>query len=107
AFALGMLNRCGGGLGVAALPQELDAAIRETRDYLGSAAARVAIDAPKVTGSTLSFDVRVDNLGGHKLPTAYPARRAWLHVRVTDEAGAVLFESGAPAPGGTRTEQDN
>jgi len=107
AFILGILNKYRGELGVAALPQELDAAIRETRDYLGSAAARVAIDAPKVTGSTLSFDVRVDNLGGHKLPTAYPARRAWLHVRVTDEAGAVLFESGAPRLDGSITGNDN
>ncbi len=44
AFILGILNKYRGELGVAALPQELDAAIRETRDYLGSAAARVAID---------------------------------------------------------------
>ena len=35
------------------------------------------------------------NLAGHKLPTAYPSRRAWLHVQARDEAGALLFESGA------------
>jgi hypothetical protein len=107
AFILGILNKYRGELGVAALPQELDTAIRETRDYLGSAAARVAIGAPKVTGGTLSFDVRVENLGGHKLPTAYPARRAWLHVRVTDEAGAVVFESGAPRADGSIAGNDN
>jgi hypothetical protein len=107
AFMLGILNKYRGELGVAALPQELDSAIRETRDYLGSAAARVAIDAPRITGGTLSFDVRVENLGGHKLPTAYPARRVWLHVRVTDEAGAVVFESGAPRANGSIVGNDN
>jgi hypothetical protein len=107
AFILGILNKYRGELGVAALPQELDAAIRQTRDYLGSAAARVAIETPKVAGGTLAFDVRVENLGGHKLPTAYPSRRAWLHVRVTDDAGAVLFESGAPRPDGSIAGNDN
>jgi hypothetical protein len=107
AFLLGILNKYRGELGVAALPQELDAAIRETRDFLGSSAARIAIDSPKVAGGTLAFEVRVENLGGHKLPTAYPSRRAWLHVRVTDEAGTVLFESGAPRANGSVVGNDN
>ena len=32
----------------------------------------------------LLVDVTVRNLTGHKLPTAYPSRRAWLHVTVRD-----------------------
>ena len=40
------------------------------------------------------FTIRVTNLTGHKLPTGYPARRIWLHVRI-EAAGAVVFESGA------------
>jgi hypothetical protein len=107
AFMLGILNKYRGELGVAALPQELDTAIRETKDYLGSAAARVAIESAKVTGTALALSVRVDNLGGHKLPTAYPARRVWLHVRVIDDAGAVLFESGAPRADGSIVGNDN
>ena len=35
----------------------------------------------------LHADVVVENLGGHKLPTAYPSRRAWLHVIVRDRSG--------------------
>ena len=29
----------------------------------------------------------MENLGGHKLPTAYPSRRVWLHVTVRDRNG--------------------
>ena len=46
-------------------------------------------------GEQLSVAVRVQNLTGHKLPTAYPSRCAWLHVVVTDGSGRTVFESGA------------
>jgi hypothetical protein len=42
----------------------------------------------------LAVDVRVRNLTGHKFPTGYPSRRAWLHVVTRDKDGRVTFESG-------------
>jgi hypothetical protein len=107
AFMLGILNKYRGELGVKALPQELDQAVRETRAYLATAAAGLAIDAPQRRGSTLEFDVVVTSTTGHKLPTAYPSRRVWLDVRVVDAAGAVLFESGAVRPDGSIAGNDN
>ncbi|MFO1247345.1 MAG: hypothetical protein U1E93_03785 [Alphaproteobacteria bacterium] len=55
----------------------------------------------------LTFDVAVTNRTGHKLPTAYPARRAWLHVTVRDASNAVVFESGAVRPDGSIVGGDN
>lgn len=40
-------------------------------------------------------------MGGHKLPTAYPSRRAWLHVTVRDGSGNIVFESGKLNPDGS------
>jgi hypothetical protein len=107
AFMLGILNKYRDELGVRALPQELDAAIRETRQFLGSSSASVAIESPELRGSTLGFTVAVASAAGHKLPTAYPSRRAWLHVTVRDATGAVLFESGGTRPDGSIEGNDN
>ena len=58
-------------------------------------------------GDRLRAEIAVENLGGHKLPTAYPSRRAWLHVVVRDRNGAVVFESGALNPDGSVNGNDN
>ena len=62
-------------------------------------AARVTVLPIERAGEGALLRVRVENLTGHKLPTAYPSRRMWLHVRVTDAAGAVVLESGASRDG--------
>jgi len=49
----------------------------------------------------------VENLAGHKLPTAYPSRRAWLHVVVKDASGVTIFESGALDSAGRIVGNDN
>jgi hypothetical protein len=88
-------------LAVKALPEELAAAVERTEKFLQSETARVSI--PKVESSScgLSMNVLVENLTGHKLPTAYPSRRAWLHVVVRDSGGKTVFESGALNPDGS------
>jgi hypothetical protein len=106
-FVLRMLNRYRAELGVAAPARELEAAARRTVEHLASDAARVGIDSLRVAGGYLVADVVVRNLTGHKLPTAYPSRRAWLHVTVRDGTGAVVFESGRVDPGGAIAGNDN
>lgn len=49
----------------------------------------------RVEKGVLELAVEVFNKTGHKLPTGFPSRRMWLHVRVKDAGGAVVFESGA------------
>ena len=106
-FMLGILNKYRGELGVTALPQELEASARSTREFLESETARVSVDSARMAGSTLELGVAVESLSGHKLPTAYPSRRSWLHIMVTDAAGNTLFESGAVQPDGSVVGNDN
>jgi hypothetical protein len=74
---------------------------------LKTQAAKVTITRVDATPNGLAVDVHVENLGGHKLPTAYPSRRAWLHFVVTDGNGRVVFESGALNPDGSIVGNDN
>jgi hypothetical protein len=71
-----------------------DEQIALTQNFLGSATS-VNVPALVTNGDNLEFDVEVTNNAGHKVPTAYPSRRAWLHV-VVKSAGNVIFESGKP-----------
>ena len=106
-FMLRMLNRYRAELGVAALPRELEAAAAATMRQLQTETATAAVTRSSRSGNRLDIDVDVRNLTGHKLPTAYPARRAWLHVAVRDADGRVMFESGAVTPAGLIAGNDN
>jgi hypothetical protein len=106
-FMQRMLNLYREDLSVAALPAELSAAADKTVEFLQSQSARVTIREITSTPNGLQVNVLVENLTGHKVPTAYPSRRAWLHVVVSDSDNNKVFESGALNPDGSIQGNDN
>ncbi|NNJ97196.1 MAG: hypothetical protein HKP12_08545 [Gammaproteobacteria bacterium] len=72
----------------------MDLAIARARAMLQSAAT-IDIVSAAVTNGMLEARLKVQNESGHKLPTSYPSRRMWIHFKVTDSAGNVVFESGS------------
>jgi len=106
-FMQRILNRFRHDLSVPAPPQEMDAAVNRTIAHLQTEAAKVAVQSVEVGNGRLDAAIAVENLGGHKLPTAYPSRRAWLHVTVRDRTGRALFESGALNANGSIQGNDN
>jgi hypothetical protein len=106
-FMQAMLNRYRDDLGIEAQPEELDAAVHRTIRHLQSEAARVAIENAAIADGRLDAAISLENLGGHKLPTAYPSRRVWIHFAVRDARGAVIFESGGLNPDGSITGNHN
>jgi hypothetical protein len=107
AFLLRMLKDNRGELGVAATADELEASALRSEALLAKETADLSVGVPRIEGGRVRFDVRVASRTGHKLPTGYPARRAWLHVMVRDAQGRVVFESGAVRPDGSITGNDN
>jgi hypothetical protein len=104
---LGVLNRFRADLGVVARPAELDAAIARTKAFLQSRTATVSVERAELVRGRLEADIVVRNLAGHKLPTAYPSRRAWLRVTVHDGQGRLVFSSGEVEPTGAIAGNDN
>ena len=106
-FMLRMLNRYREELGVVALPQEMALAADRTEAHLRGSTASVEIQSASLEGSQLLIDVSVQNRAGHKFPTAYPSRRAWLHVTVEDRNGSRVFDSGAFSADGSIVGNDH
>lgn len=73
---------------------EFNLLIDRTRHMLQNQTAAVQVQNLALAGGTLSFDVQVSNQAGHKFPTAYPSRRAWLRVLVKDGGGQLVWRSG-------------
>lgn len=93
ALLIDLLRENAAELGVTASEGALRRNASAARALLSHSTARVTIERVSRTDGVLEFDVRVENLTGHKLPSGYPARRAWLDVEV--RAGrTTLFESG-------------
>ncbi len=106
-FMLRMLNRYRDILNVVALPHELDASAQATLRQLASDTADISIARAEAGEEALEVDVVVRNRTGHKLPTGYPSRRAWIHLTVRDAQDRIVFESGGVTATGAIDGNDN
>jgi hypothetical protein len=106
-YVLTMLQTFGAELGVTAGTEHFQESIDVSLDLLQSESGDVALEDLALRGARLSGQVVVENLAGHKFPTAYPSRRAWLHITVHDADGLLVFESGAALADGSIEGNDN
>ena len=93
-FVLGLLQSHREELGVQALAKQLHGTTEQTIQHLRQASARLTLRNTWNSNGRLQARIAIHNLTGHKLPSAYPSRRIWLHVVIQDAAGTILFESG-------------
>jgi hypothetical protein len=95
AVMLEILADWAGELGVTADQAHFDATRGRVVDQVSSRAGRLTVESLALEDGILTAELKVAALTGHKFPTSFPSRRAWLHVTVTDGAGTVVWESGA------------
>lgn len=105
-YMLGLLQANGSDLSVSAEDVHFEATAAETLTNLGQRTASLEVQALQADGTAL-IDVSIQALTGHKFPTSYPSRRAWLHLTLKDAQGKVVFESGQYEPSGAIPANDN
>lgn len=70
------------------------AGLKGNRHFLRNQTANLRLGPIAVEQGTMVIPVAVQNLCGHKLPTAYPSRRAWIQLTVRGPDGETVFDSG-------------
>jgi hypothetical protein len=107
AYVLEMLKAFPEEMAVTASSQDFSEAIARTVEQMQSEAASMTLDDVTFYNGSMYVDLSIENLAGHKFPTAFPSRRAWLHFMVQDANGVTLFESGAYNLDGSIVGNDN
>lgn len=101
ALLLRILGGWGSELEVTADPAHFAATMARVVDQIGRRTARLTLESLELKDGVVTASLAVVPLTGHKFPTSFPSRRAWLHVTLADAAGKVIWESGARNADGT------
>lgn len=63
-------------------------------DAMLKSAASIEFLEQSLNNGVINLEFRINSDTGHKLPTSFPSRRAFLHLKVLNVAGEIVFESG-------------
>lgn len=99
AFMLKLMRDNAVTLELSASPAQFDSTIARTERSLQNETAHLnAWQLPSQAGEWL-FEVEIENAAGHKFPSGYPSRMAFLEfVLVSSSSGDTLFHSGKWSP---------
>ncbi len=95
-FMLSLMRDHADTLGLAASPAHLEAGRAAAERMLRRHTLAVTIRDAARDGDTLDLRVALDNRAGHKFPSGYPSRRAFVELLLLDQGGDTLFHGGAP-----------
>lgn len=93
-FMLRMLKDNIASLGLTAEPQHFDSTIARTDRMLQQHSLLVEASVADRTTDTAFIEVKLTDLAGHKFPSGYPSRRAWVQLVVTNATDETLYNNG-------------
>ena len=81
-------------LDINAAEAHFDETIAATFDMLQNRSIELELELVEVYGDTAYFALDLTNKAGHKFPSGYPSRRAFVEFMVVTEFGDTIFHSG-------------
>lgn len=81
-------------LGLSADDEAFDSTIARTERMLIQQTLEINLIEASRTNDTVFYQLMLHNLTGHKFPSGYPSRRAFVQFLVMNDAGDTLFSSG-------------
>jgi len=85
-------------LDIDAEAEHFDATIAATFAMLQQKSLNTSISLEDLDNDSITFALRLTNKAGHKFPSGYPSRRAFVSFVLLSEAGDTLFQSGILQP---------
>ncbi len=93
-FMLELLKNNSEVLGLTASAAQFDSTIARTDRMLKQNSILLEANMAARDADTAFIHVKLTNIAGHRFPSGYPSRRAFIEVEVLDEANNSLFRSG-------------
>jgi hypothetical protein len=106
AFMLQLMQDNMASVGSTCTSRNFDTTISRTKRYLRDSTLTMHVTQTARTADTVFYDVQLINKAGHKFPSGYPARIAYLEFVVTDNNGDTLFASGLHDAAGNVINRD-
>ncbi len=101
AFMINLLKQNAAELELTCSTEHLEGTLDRVLSQLQLKTLNLSVAEAGVANDTLTVALRLDTMAGHKVPTGFPSRRAWIHFVVKDASGQVIFESGRHQPDGS------
>ena len=92
-YMLKLMKNLIGPLGIPATPVQFDSTIARSQAHLRNS-LQMDLQLAQRTADTLFVDVGLTNIIGHKFPSGFPNRRAFVQVVALTSTGDTLFRSG-------------
>ncbi|HHM21908.1 MAG TPA: hypothetical protein ENJ20_07770, partial [Bacteroidetes bacterium] len=81
-------------LGIPATEEQFDETIAKTTHLLQNRSILLQLDMTDRSPDTAFLEITLTNFAGHKFPSGYPSRRAFIELTAITEGGDTLFVSG-------------